>query len=185
MHWVGTCHNCMPRLKSVLKRVLVSLLAIVFILAGIWIWIGIRIGIWTYPQYDRHIWLVENIPVARAFWRGDIKVGDNVDELIKQWPPSGSNRFDPWVILRWEPGDPNTGISFIGISAVAKNGVLVCASAYSDDRLNDRIFFNTMTTNDGAEFYRANRVYSEKLEAQWEKAAQRTNGMPPSTGSSK
>jgi hypothetical protein len=46
---------------------------------------------------------------------------------------------------------------------IAKNGALVSASAYSDDRLNDRIFFNTETTNDEAEYRAAEEAYTERL----------------------
>src|ERR1700722_13408460 len=99
----------MLRSRPKLKGALLTLLIIALLLVGTWVWIGIRIGIWTYPEYDRHVWLVENIPVASEFWGGSIKAGDSVEELIQEWPPSMTERFGPWVSLSRVPGDPKTG----------------------------------------------------------------------------
>lgn len=177
----------MARLKSVLKQALVSVLAIVFLLAGIWIWIGVRVGIWTYPQYDRHIWLVKECPIAHDFWAGKIKAGDNVEALIQKWPPHHMDRFGPWVSLDWFPGGPftNAVISFIGINATAKNGVLVCASAYSDDGGNDRVFFNTVSTNDEADYEAEFHKYVNDRMDKIQKNEQVSNGISTTSRSPK
>jgi hypothetical protein len=157
----------MLRLKPGLRGALLALPGLLLLLVGLWIWIGIRIGIWTYPQYQRHIWLVENTPVAHLLWSHQINAGDNPYALIHEWRPDHVVRFGPWIEMRWFPGGaPDDAISFIGACVIAKDGQLVFASAYSDDGLNNRIFFNTWTTNDEAEFDAAYRTYNEHLIAE-------------------
>ena len=151
------------RLKPGLKRALLTLVGLVLLIFCLWIWIGIRIGIWTYPKYQRHIWLVETIPVAHALWSREVHAGDSAAELSRNWKPDDVDQFGPWIQMQWYPGGARTDvIQFIGIRIIAKNGHLVSASAYSDDGLNDKIFFNTRTTNDEAEFNAAYDAYVKR-----------------------
>jgi len=65
--------------------------------------------------------------------------------------------------MQWFPGGARTdAIQFIGICIIAKSGRLVSASAYSDDGLNDRVFFNSWITNDEAEFDLAYDAYVKR-----------------------
>ena len=156
-------YSYMLRLKPELRGALLTLLVLALLLVGLWIWIGIHIGIWTYPQYDRHIWLVETVPISHALWSHKINPGDNVDALIHEWHPHQITRFGRWIEMQWFPVNlPSNSISFIGISVIAKDGQLVQASAYSDDGLNDRTFFNTLTTNDEADFHTGYHAYVEQ-----------------------
>lgn len=143
----------MLRLKPKLKHVLLSLFGLLFLLFFIWIWAGIRIGIWTYPQYRRHIWLEEAIPVANALWSHQIKAGDKAAEFSREWRPDLVTRFGPWRDMEWFPGGARDDLrSFIGIEVVAKDGRLVRAAAYSNDGLNNRVFFDTETAGDKGDY---------------------------------
>jgi len=160
-------HRRMLRLRPELKGALLMLMGLVLLLFCVWIWIGIRIGIWTYPQYDRHVWLVETVPVAQALWDHRINAGDNAYALIHEWRPDQIDRFGRWIEMRWFPGGAcDDCIPFIGVSVIAKDGFLLSAAAYSDDRLNNRIFFNTGTTNDEADLIAAREAYFGRLEAE-------------------
>ncbi len=160
------------RIKPELKGALLTLLGIALILFGVWIFIGLRIGIWTPIQYDRYIWLTENLPVADLLWHGEIKAGDDAEILVKDWRPHEITRFGPWIEMYWFPGGPDTnGISFIGMYVLAKNGKLVLASSYTDDGVDERIFFNTLTPADEAEERAALKAYVEKLQAEREKSS--------------
>lgn len=142
---------------------MLALVGFVLLLFCLWIWVGIRIGIWTYPQYERHICLVNTIPVAHALWSHQINAGDSASELSGNWKPDVVDRFGPWIQMHWFPGGASTDvIQFIGVCIIAQNGRLVSASAYSDDGLNDKIFFNTRTTNDEAEFDAAYDAYVKR-----------------------
>jgi hypothetical protein len=152
------------RLKPELKGALLTLLCIALILVGIWICIGVRIGIWTPIQYQRYVELTVNLPVAHLLWHKEIKAGDDLEDLIKDWRPHMIIRFGPWVEMRWFPGGPNTnGISFVGIDVFAKNGKLVSASSYADDDVDERIFFNTFLLADENEERAALKAYVDKI----------------------
>lgn len=167
----------MLRSRPQLKGALLTLLVIALLLAAIWVWIGVRTGAWTYLEYDRNLWLLENTPVLSAFWRGKINAGDNVEYVINNWPPTKADRFGPWVHLEWDPGvspeDPSSDgyLSFIGVCAFAKNGFLIYASSYSDDHLNDKVFFNTETTNDWTEYEAALKAHINDLRSEYALAA--------------
>jgi hypothetical protein len=155
----------MLRSRPQLKGALFTLLAIALLLIGIWVWIGVRTGIWTLPEYGRNLWLVPTIPITMDLWRGNIRAGDSADELISEWRPDDVFRFGQWVEMQWYPGGRSDDIiSFVGVSVIAKNGVLVYANSYSDDGLNNRVFFNTESTNDQAEFEKAQEANIDDLD---------------------
>ena len=142
---------------------MLTLAGLVLLLFCLWIWAGVRIGIWTYPQYQRHILLVETVPVAHALWSHQINAGDSATVLSRHWKPDDVNQFGHWIQMQWFPGGARTdAIQFIGICIIAKSGRLVSASAYSDDGLNDRVFFNSWITNDEAEFDLAYDAYVKR-----------------------
>lgn len=158
------------RLKPELKGALLALLGVSLILIGFWIYTGVRLGIWTYRDYDRYVWLTANLPVAYALWHDQIKAGDNAEQLITNWRPHQITKFGPWIELRWYPHGPSTNsISFIGVCVIAKDGILVYASSYSDDGVLDRIIFNTMEPPVESEFNAAYKVYGEGLQIELEK----------------
>lgn len=157
----------MLRSRPQLKGALLTLLVITLFLVGVWVWIGIRTGIWTLPEYGRNLWLVPTIPVTIDLWRGNIQAGDNADELISEWSPDDIFQFGPWVEMQWYPGGrSDDSLSFIGVCVIAKNGVLVYADSYSDDGLNNKVFFNTETTNDQADFEAAQDAHTKDLQSE-------------------
>jgi hypothetical protein len=110
------------------KKNLLALLLIALIVAGLWVYTGVRFGLWRPLEYEQYIALPSSLPVAHALWHRQIHAGDHIEQIIKQWQPHQIDRFGPWVQLYWFPGGPSKEfISFIGINAVAKDGVLVHA----------------------------------------------------------
>ena len=176
------CGNIV-RLKPELKGALLALLGVALVLAGLWIFIGVRLRIWTYPEYGRYVWLTANLPVAHALWHHEIKAGEDVEQLITMWRPHMTSRFGDWVELRWFPGGPSKdSISFIGVWVLAKDGVLVAASSYSDDGLLNKVFFDTRTPSETADYRLALEAYVNGLRDERQKSAQpdgATNGGQP------
>jgi hypothetical protein len=150
------------RLKPELKGALLMLLGLALALAGAWVYTGIRLGIWRYYEYERYNWLTANLPVARELWHGNIKAGDNVEELTSRWRPHRVRRFGSWVRMDWYPGGT---ISLIGIAVFARDGVLVEADSYSDDLVCARAFFNTLTPQAKTEYRAAFEAYVGELKA--------------------
>jgi len=139
-------------------------------LLGLWLFIGIRFHFWTYRAYDRYVWLAANLPVARSLWHGEIKAGDDVEELIKIWRPHMITRCDRWVELRWFPGGPSQDtISFIGICVVAKDGKLASATSYADDGVLVQVFFSTLTSDETSELRTSLKAHAN----QWRAESQR------------
>jgi len=154
------------RLEPELKGALLALLGVALLLVGLWIYAGIHLGIWRYREYDRYNWLTANLPVARELWHGNIKAGDNVEELISYWQPHSTRRFGSWVIMDWYPGGlSRDSISLIGIVVIAKDGVLVEADSYSDDLVCAKAFFNTLTPQAKLEYRAAFEAYVGELKA--------------------
>jgi hypothetical protein len=177
------CGNIV-RLKPELKGALLALLGVALVLVGVWAFVGIRLRIWTYREYERYVWLTANLPVAHLLWRGEMKAGDDVEELIKVWRPHVATKFDPWVELRWFPGGPSQDtISLIGIYVIAKNGRLVLASSYPDDGVLDRMFFNSLSPEEASVFRAALKAHVDKLRGERQDSAQpngAANGSQPS-----
>lgn len=68
--------------------------------------------------------------------------------------------------MTWYPGGPLPDtIPLVGISVVAKDGVLVSAHSYADDGLAERTFFDILTPADEARLRADLTVYVEQLEA--------------------
>jgi hypothetical protein len=161
------------RLKPELKGALLALTGVALVLAGVWLVLGLRLRIWTYHEYDRYVWLTANLPVAHALWHHKIKAAEDVEQVIKQWRPHMTNRFDRWVELRWVPGGPSQDtISFIGIWALAKDGKLVSASSYSDDGLLCRMFFDSLTHQEKSGYRAALEAHVDTLHAKRQNSVQ-------------
>ena len=152
------------RLRPGIKIIPFTLCGTALVAFGLWIYTGIRLGIWKYSQYARYHWVVANLPITRELWHGEIKAGDDVEKIISSWPPHGIRRYGSWVDLRWYAGGRQTNhLSLIGIAVVAKDGVLVRADSYSDDLLCARTFFNTLTRQAEAEHRTAFARYVDGL----------------------
>jgi hypothetical protein len=161
------------RLKPELKGAMLALLGVVLVFIGIWVFIGLRFGLWTTVEYDRYLFLTEHLKVAHDLWHREIKAGDDVEELIKNYRPHEIERFDGWAELRWFPDGPSKDtFSFVGMYVLAKDGRLVFGSSYTDDGIDDRIFFYTLTPATDAEYHAAMKSYILKREAEKKKATQ-------------
>jgi hypothetical protein len=159
------------RLKPELKGALLTLLCIALILIGVWIYVGVRFGIWTPNEYGRFVELTVNLPVAEKLWTGQIKAGDDAEQLIKDWRPHILTRYGSWIEMRWYPGGPLPNvIPLVGIYVLAKNGKLVLASSYADDGLDERIFFNALKPADEKEQRTALEESVDKIRAEREKS---------------
>ena len=171
------------RIKPELKGALFALAGVALVHIGVWTFIGLRLRLWSYNEYERYVWLTANLPVARLLWHGEMKTGDDVWEVIKVWRPHMISRFDRWVELSWFPGGPSAdGISLIGIRVIAKDGRLVSASSYSDDGLLYREFFDVLTPQEKSEYQAAMKAYVDTLRAERQNAAQQdgaANGSQP------
>jgi hypothetical protein len=141
-----------------------ALLAVLLLLAGVWAGIGLRLGIWSYHEYDTYLWVTRGTHVGHNLWWGEIKAGDNVETIIQGCQPNHVSRFGRWVDLDWTPGGPLTNcISLEGVCVIAKDGTLVDASYYSDYGTDNRAFFNRMTSADQADFYAAREEFVKDL----------------------
>jgi hypothetical protein len=156
---------------------------VALVLVGIWVFIGLRMHIWTYGEYGRYIWLTANLPVAHALWHHEIKPTEDVENLIKVWQPHMISRFDHWVELRWYPHGPSEDtLSLIGIFVLAKDGRLVLATSYSDDGVLDRVFFDTLTPQERLDYRAALEAHVDKLRSERQNSAQQdgaANGSQP------
>jgi hypothetical protein len=149
---------------------------VLLVLIGIWFCIGIRLGIWKPIEYDRYVWLTDNVPIASLLWHHEINAGDDVKKLVATWRPHRVTSFGRWVEMDWYPGGPSKDtISFIGVCIRAQDGVLVYASAYSDDGVLNRVFFNTQAPADETNYNTALGAFLNKLHIQREKNAQLAN----------
>src|SRR5271170_4587602 len=114
----------MFRSKSQFNRALILLVGVATLLVGLWIYVGVRFGVWTYNDFDRYSHLTENLPVAHALWHNKIKVGDNAEQIISLWHPHMIWRFGRWVEMTWYLGGPKKDvIPLIGITVRAEDGV--------------------------------------------------------------
>jgi hypothetical protein len=152
------------RVKPKIKGLLYLFFGVALVLIGFWMYMGIQLGIWKYSEYDRYHWLTANLPITHELWRGEIQAGDDVEQIVSKWQPHVVRRYGPWMEMRWYPGGgPTNSLPLIGITVVARNGVLVRADSYSDDLLCARTFFTTLTPKAEAERRAAFATHVESL----------------------
>jgi len=163
------------RLKPELKGALLALLGLALLLLILWSWVGLRLGIWTYHEYRRYVWLTDNLPVAHALWWEEIKPSASAETLVRIWHPHRTSRFGYWTEMTWYPGGLQEDcVSLIGVTIIAKDGILVSATSWSDDGVCDRTFFNTASPEDEADYQVAFRGHVEGLRAEQEASAQQS-----------
>jgi hypothetical protein len=95
-------------------------------------------------------------PVCEELHWGRVRPGQEVEEVIGATKPLGVERYGPFVRLSYQQG-----LSFSGVTIVAKNGRLAGASAWSCTW--DRVFFNTLTDEDQQAFRDAHEAHREAL----------------------
>jgi hypothetical protein len=87
-------------------------------------------------------------PVWRDFHYRRIRAGDPVNEVIASTPPVRIDRNGRWVVLKYHP----RGLCFTGLTAVAYDGQMVGAFAWSDTWVRE--FFDIMSEEQRTEFFR-------------------------------
>jgi hypothetical protein len=87
-------------------------------------------------------------PAWRDFHFGRVRAGDPVEEVIARTEPVQVERIGRWVVLRYNRG----GLSFTGLTAVAYDGQMVGAYAWSCTWV--RQFFDIMSPEQRTEFFR-------------------------------
>jgi hypothetical protein len=171
------------RLKAELKGALLALLGVALVAVGAWIASGIRLGLWTYHEYRRYLYITDNIPVAYHLWHGHIKAGTDVETLLAEWRPDRTARFGRWVEMTWFPGGlRKDSFSLIGVTILAEDGALAEAAFWADDGLATRVFFNTMTPEALTEYQAAHKAYVDDLVSRRKKEAPQdgaANGSQP------
>jgi hypothetical protein len=152
------------RIRPELKGAALALLAVLLVLTGVWVGVGLRLRIWSYHDYDTYLWVTRGTRVGHGLWWNDIKAGEDVEKIIHDYVPHRVIRFGRWVRLDWTPGGPLTNmISFEGVCVIAKDGVLVQAVYYSDYGPDNRFFFNQLTAAERADFYEAEGAFVQDL----------------------
>ncbi|HEY1660785.1 MAG TPA: hypothetical protein VGI03_00050 [Verrucomicrobiae bacterium] len=135
------------RAKIGLETILTAAVVIFLLLACAWVFVGLRLDLWTPAQYSRYQWLASRLAIAPEFWHGRIKAEDDAGKIIKAWPPQMTHQYGPWTELDWVPLNSSKGASSsnMGIEALANNGKLVMAVSYADDEICERTFFNVLS----------------------------------------
>jgi hypothetical protein len=135
-------------MKRVLKRWWFWLAATSVVLE-----LGLLAFCWTHRVWSVNEWQVyramdqECHPVWRDFHYGRIRAGDPVEEVIAQNEPVRVERAGRWVVLKYHGG----GLCFTGITAVAYDGRMVGAYAWSCTWT--RQFFDIMSEDQQQEFF--------------------------------
>jgi hypothetical protein len=108
---------------------------------------------WTHRVWSLGEWHVYQMmekechPVWRDFHFGRIQAGDPVDEVIDRTAPVRVDRNDRWTTLDYHGG----GLCFTGLTAVAYDGRLVFAYAWSCTWI--RLFFDDLSEEQNLELF--------------------------------
>jgi hypothetical protein len=108
--------------------------------------------------WSHHVWSVNEWQVYRAMdqechpvWRdfhyGKVRAGDLVEEVIARTEPVRVERAGRWVVLKYH----GRGLCFTGLTAVAYDGQMVGAFAWSCTWVRE--FFDFMSEDQRAEFF--------------------------------
>jgi hypothetical protein len=102
---------------------------------------------WSYRVWSFEGWRVyhamaaECHPAWRDFHYGRVRAGDPVEEVIARTHPVSVTRRGRWVGLSYQ--DNRRGLCFGGMNAMAYDGRMVCAYAWSCTWL--RLFFDELS----------------------------------------
>src|SRR4051812_33201664 len=108
---------------------------------------------WTHRVWSVNEWRVyqamdrECHPVWREFHYGRIQAGNSVEEVIARTEPARVERTGHWVVLKYH----DNGLCFTGLTAVAYDGQMVGAYAWSCTWV--RQFFDSMLEEQRTEFF--------------------------------
>ena len=113
--------------------------------------------------------------IGPDLWWGRIDAGDDVEALVAASDPYCVSRLGRWVELRYAPDGPQTsGIPFVGLYVLAKDGQLARTSFFSCT--DGRRFFNTMTPAEETDYRRDFEEYVDRLVERRQADAQPSDG---------
>ncbi len=117
-------------------------------------------GIWSRRDFQVYQAMAKECdPVWRDFYWGRIRAGQDVEDVIAKTHPTVVQRFGGFTVLSYF-GD-REGIPFTGVSATAKDGVLVWAEAGSCTWT--RVFFNQLSPAEQQHFWAARNAHWSAL----------------------
>jgi hypothetical protein len=106
-------------------------------------------GIWSWHDYEVYREMSKEChPVWRDLWAGRIKEGDALNEVTLRTLPARIERFRRFARLSYYQG-----MSFTGITVIAKDEKLITAGAWSC--CWNVVFFDRMSPDDNREFLAA------------------------------
>lgn len=163
------------QLKGALKTVALLFL----LLAFLWVYVGLRVGVWGPLGYVHYVQCILGIqPLGYYLWHGEIKQGASLSELTERFRPSSTLHYGEWTELQFTPGCRRTDgrISFgEQIVLLARGDSLVRASYGSCTFIRE--FFNGMTPADESARQKDFKAYMDQKKEM--KAAQ---AQPPGGG---
>lgn len=87
-------------------------------------------------------------PAWRDFHYGRVRAGDPVEEVIARTQPMAVEQKGRWMVLTYD--DSGEGLRFTGLTAIAYDGRMVCAYAWSCTWV--RLFFDELSDEQSREF---------------------------------
>ena len=157
-----------PQMKGALK----TLALLGAALACLWGWAGVRLGVWGPLGYVHALQCVIGVqPLGMWLWRGDLKPGDDIGEILEGVRPCCTNQYGEWTEYYFVPGcyrvetGPRMGEQII---LLTRSNRLVRAN-YGGCTF-DREFFNSLNADEEAERL---RVFEEQVRQgaeRWKKA---------------
>ena len=107
-------------------------------------------GVWRLDDLCLYLRLRYHSPVAHALWRGEIRPGGRIDQVIAMSRPNSVHALGPFLRIDYYPtGDLSPGsISLEGTSLTAKDGRLI--SAWSYGCTFQRTYFDVSTADENA-----------------------------------
>jgi hypothetical protein len=109
-----------------------------------------RWRVWTYGDLSLYLRLKYHSRVAQALWRGDVRPGDRLEQVIAVSRPNRIRALGPFVEIDYYPtGDPRPDcINLEGTVLIAKEGRLIAAGSYGCTF--QRHYFDIFTTDERA-----------------------------------
>src|SRR5262249_14300550 len=110
---------------------------------------------WSHRVWSLNAWRVyqamenECHPVWQDYHFGRIRAGDAVEDVIARTAPTRIERKGRWVMLDYDKYPDVRGLRFTGLGAVAYDGRMVYALAWSCTWV--RLFFDEMTEDQSLE----------------------------------
>jgi hypothetical protein len=114
--------------------------------------------VWSYGDLSLYLRLKYHSRVAQALWRGDVRPGDRLEQVIAMSRPNRVDALGPFLEIDYYPtGDPRPDcINLEGTALIAKEGRLIAAGSYGCTF--QRQYFDIFTPDERA-------LYAQLLQA--------------------